>query len=288
MRVHDAERVEFLRAAPRCDPRRGRGGRRRARLLLLVAARQLRVGLGVREAIRHRASRLRHAGAHASRTAAGSTLASSRRVRSTLTRGRAESQTVAECRQARHERHEHARVGAPPTIEEVAAAAGVSRSTVSRVVNGSTAVSPEALAVGQARDRRAELRAQPRRPLAREPADAWRSRSSCRKTPPGSSATRTSPRSCTGINARLESTPTTCSTCFIASDDPGDKTTQLPAQRQRRRRDRRLAPHQRPLHRPDRDRRAGRLRRSPGARARARLLRRRRQRPRAREAARST
>ncbi|MFT4260754.1 LacI family DNA-binding transcriptional regulator [Microbacterium sp.] len=32
------------------------------------------------------------------------------------------------------------------TIEEVAAAAGVSRSTVSRVVNGSTAVSPEALA----------------------------------------------------------------------------------------------------------------------------------------------
>lgn len=33
-----------------------------------------------------------------------------------------------------------------PTIEEVAALAGVSRSTVSRVVNGSTAVSPEALA----------------------------------------------------------------------------------------------------------------------------------------------
>ena len=31
------------------------------------------------------------------------------------------------------------------TIEEVAAAAGVSRSTVSRVVNGSTAVSPAAL-----------------------------------------------------------------------------------------------------------------------------------------------
>ncbi|WP_153004807.1 LacI family DNA-binding transcriptional regulator, partial [Microbacterium testaceum] len=31
------------------------------------------------------------------------------------------------------------------TIEEVAARAGVSRSTVSRVVNGSTAVSPAAL-----------------------------------------------------------------------------------------------------------------------------------------------
>lgn len=36
------------------------------------------------------------------------------------------------------------------TIEEVAAAAGVSRSTVSRVVNGSTAVSPEALDAVQA------------------------------------------------------------------------------------------------------------------------------------------
>jgi LacI family transcriptional regulator len=34
----------------------------------------------------------------------------------------------------------------PPTLEEVAAAAGVSRSTVSRVVTGSTKVSPEALA----------------------------------------------------------------------------------------------------------------------------------------------
>ena len=34
----------------------------------------------------------------------------------------------------------------PPTLEEVAAAAGVSRSTVSRVVNGSSQVSPEVLA----------------------------------------------------------------------------------------------------------------------------------------------
>ena len=41
------------------------------------------------------------------------------------------------------------------TIEEVAAAAGVSRSTVSRVVNGSTAVSPAALdAVNRAIARR--------------------------------------------------------------------------------------------------------------------------------------
>ena len=39
-------------------------GVRRARLLLLVAARQLRVGLGLRQAVRHRARRLRHPGAH--------------------------------------------------------------------------------------------------------------------------------------------------------------------------------------------------------------------------------
>lgn len=40
----------------------------------------------------------------------------------------------------------HAVMSPRATIEEVASAAGVSRSTVSRVVNGSTAVSPEALA----------------------------------------------------------------------------------------------------------------------------------------------
>lgn len=40
---------------------------------------------------------------------------------------------------------EHRALSGPVTIEEVAARAGVSRSTVSRVVNGSTAVSPSAL-----------------------------------------------------------------------------------------------------------------------------------------------
>ena len=81
------------------------------------------------------------------------------------------------------------------TIEEVAAAAGVSRSTVSRVVNGSTAVSPEALdAVNRAI---ADLNYVPNR--------AARSLAS-RQThaialivpedTPGSSATRSSPRSC--------------------------------------------------------------------------------------------
>ena len=43
---------------------------------------------------------------------------------------------------------------AAATIEEVAAVAGVSRSTVSRVVNGSTAVSPAALAAVQKAMRR--------------------------------------------------------------------------------------------------------------------------------------
>ncbi len=46
--------------------------------------------------------------------------------------------------------HKDAARSARATIEEVAAAAGVSRSTVSRVVNGSTAVSPEALAAVRA------------------------------------------------------------------------------------------------------------------------------------------
>ena len=84
----------------------------------------------------------------------------------------------------------------PATIEEVAAAAGVSRSTVSRVVNGSTAVSPIGAGIRPARDRRTELRAQPCGPLAREPPDP-RDRP---RRPGGhhaaSSATPSSPRSC--------------------------------------------------------------------------------------------
>ena len=54
---------------PRRAPARGapgdRRGRRRARLHGLVAARQLRVGLGLRQALRRRGRRLRHAAAHA-------------------------------------------------------------------------------------------------------------------------------------------------------------------------------------------------------------------------------
>ncbi len=50
--------------APRSRRRRHRGWRRRAGLLRLVAARQLRVGLRLRQALRHRARRLRHPGPH--------------------------------------------------------------------------------------------------------------------------------------------------------------------------------------------------------------------------------
>ena len=50
---------------PRRRARRDRRRRRRARLLRVVAAGQLRVGLRLREALRHRPRRLRDAGAHA-------------------------------------------------------------------------------------------------------------------------------------------------------------------------------------------------------------------------------
>ncbi len=61
VRVHDEDRVEFLRGHLGADPRRGRRRRRCAGLLLLVDARQLRVGMGLREALRHRPRRLRNA-----------------------------------------------------------------------------------------------------------------------------------------------------------------------------------------------------------------------------------
>ena len=58
-----------------------------------------------------------------------------------------------------------------PTLDEVAARAGVGRGTVSRVVNGSPQVSPEARAAVQQAIARAGLRAQPGRPGAGHPAD---------------------------------------------------------------------------------------------------------------------
>lgn len=109
------------------------------------------------------------------------------------------------------------------TIEEVAASAGVSRSTVSRVVNGSSAVSPEAVEAVQRAI--AELNYVPNR-AARSlasrhthaialivPEDTTRFFGDAFFAPIVS-----------GINARLSRSDYVLN-LFIASDDPGDKTT---------------------------------------------------------------
>lgn len=109
------------------------------------------------------------------------------------------------------------------TIEEVAAAAGVSRSTVSRVVNGSTAVSPEALAAVQD----AILR------LSYVPNRAARSLAS-RQTqaialivPEDTARFFGDPffaEVVSGVNARIARSDYILN-LLIASDDPGDKMT---------------------------------------------------------------
>lgn len=109
------------------------------------------------------------------------------------------------------------------TIEEVAAAAGVSRSTVSRVVNGSTAVSPEALqAVKRAI---AELNYVPNR-AARSLA-SHRTHAVALIVPEDTTRFFGDPffaSIVSGINARLSRSDYVLN-LFIASDDPGDKTT---------------------------------------------------------------
>ncbi|MFB8388167.1 LacI family DNA-binding transcriptional regulator [Microbacterium sp. NPDC055910] len=109
------------------------------------------------------------------------------------------------------------------TIEEVAAAAGVSRSTVSRVVNGSTAVSPEALdAVTRAI---AELNYVPNR-AARSLASR-QTHAVALIVPEDTTRFFGDPffaAIVSGINARLSRSDFVLN-LFIASDDPGDKTT---------------------------------------------------------------
>ncbi|QIG38886.1 LacI family transcriptional regulator [Microbacterium sp. 4R-513] len=109
------------------------------------------------------------------------------------------------------------------TIEEVAAAAGVSRSTVSRVVNGSTAVSPTALEAVQRAI--ADLNYVPNR--------AARSLASRQTQAIGLIVPEDTTRFfgdpffasiVSGINARLNRSDYVLN-LFIASDDPGDKTT---------------------------------------------------------------
>ena len=112
---------------------------------------------------------------------------------------------------------------APITIEEVAAAAGVSRSTVSRVVNGSTAVSPAALeSVTRVI---AELNYVPNRAarsLARRQTLAI-----ALVVPEDTTRFFGDPflaSVVSGINARISRSDYVLN-LFIASDDAGDKTT---------------------------------------------------------------
>lgn len=113
------------------------------------------------------------------------------------------------------------RDGAPATIEEVAAAAGVSRSTVSRVVNGSSAVSPAALAAV----RRAISE------LAYVPNRAARTLASSRTNAIGLVVPEETDRIfgdpyfaavVAGVSARLRSTPYVLN-LFFAGDGSGDK-----------------------------------------------------------------
>ncbi len=111
----------------------------------------------------------------------------------------------------------------PVTIEEVAAAAGVSRSTVSRVVNGSTAVSPAALEA--VRRAIAELNYVPNR-AARSLASR-QTHAIALVVPEDTTRFFGDPffaAIVSGINARLTRSDYVLN-LFIASDDPGDKTT---------------------------------------------------------------
>src|SRR5690349_4154943 len=112
---------------------------------------------------------------------------------------------------------------APVTIEEVAAAAGVSRSTVSRVVNGSTSVSPSALESVQRAI--AELNYVPNR-AARSLASR-QTLAIALVVPEDTTRFFGDPfiaSIVSGINSRLSRSDYVLN-LFISSDDPGDKTT---------------------------------------------------------------
>ena len=109
------------------------------------------------------------------------------------------------------------------TIEEVAATAGVSRSTVSRVVNGSTAVSPAALEAVQRAI--AQLNYVPNR-AARSLASR-QTHAIALIVPEDTTRFFGDPffaSIVSGINSRLSRSDYVLN-LFIASDDPGDKTT---------------------------------------------------------------
>src|SRR5690606_14322392 len=189
--------------------RRGRRGRRCAGILLLVAAGQLRVGVGLRQALRHRARGLRDPGAHGQ--------GQRRRVR-TDHRRTSDRPVISGGREMSTDT-----TRASVTIEEVAAVAGVSRSTVSRVVNGSTAVSPAALE--SVRRAIAELNYVPNR-AARSLASR-QTHAIALIVPEDTTRFFGDPffaAIVSGINARVSRSDYVLN-LFIASDDPGDKTT---------------------------------------------------------------
>jgi LacI family transcriptional regulator len=109
------------------------------------------------------------------------------------------------------------------TIDEVAAVAGVSRSTVSRVVNGSSAVSPEALAsVRRAIEELGYVPNRAARSLATRQTHAI-----ALVVPEDTTRFFGDPffaSIVSGINARMSQSDSVLN-LFIASDDPGDKTT---------------------------------------------------------------
>lgn len=114
-------------------------------------------------------------------------------------------------------------VRAAATIEEVAAVAGVSRSTVSRVVNGSTAVSPSALEA--VKGAIASLSYVPNR-AARSLASR-QTLAIALVVPEDTSRFFGDPffaAIVSGINARISRSDYVLN-LFIASDDPGDKMT---------------------------------------------------------------
>lgn len=112
---------------------------------------------------------------------------------------------------------------APATIDEVAATAGVSRSTVSRVVNGSSAVSPEALAaVRRAIEELGYVPNRAARTLATRQTNAI-----ALVVPEDTNRFFGDPffaQIVSGINARMSRSDAVLN-LFIASDDPGDKMT---------------------------------------------------------------
>ncbi len=114
-------------------------------------------------------------------------------------------------------------IRSPATLEEVAALAGVSRSTVSRVVNGSTAVSEEAFAaVHRAIDELNYVPNRAARSLARRQTHAI-----ALVVPEDTSRFFGDPYFAaivTGIHSRLNRSDYVLN-LFIASNDPGDKTT---------------------------------------------------------------